>query len=281
MLKSTYINGFDNAVTVFENIVSTKNENMKINPYKIGPSPTAYVSFDKDNDIDKDTWDGLANGIGVKATTVDNKVHAYVKTQKMQEERRKKRRQRNKKDTDHLSTEIDVKILKIDCEGCEFDAFLSSLNVIRTYRPDILIEVCPYVFTRCHTTLKDEQAVWNNLYNLKYNIYIYFHERDIPLDFKRNEKIKLKYFKETLLVTPVPLNNHNDLKIISKWIEREKERNACFQLYITKYHLTNDEDDDQGAREDKEEMEKEKKMISADDERDSTVNNNFNSNNEL
>ena len=44
-----------------------------------------------------------------------------------------------------------------------------------TNRPDILIEVCPYVFTRCHT-LKDEQAVWNNLYNLKYNIYIYFHE---------------------------------------------------------------------------------------------------------
>ena len=42
----------------------------------------------------------------------------------------KKRRQRNKKDTDHLSTEIDVKILKIDCEGCEFDAFLSSLNVM-------------------------------------------------------------------------------------------------------------------------------------------------------
>ena len=33
-------------------------------------SPTAYVSFDKDNDIDKDTWDGLANGISVKATTV-------------------------------------------------------------------------------------------------------------------------------------------------------------------------------------------------------------------
>ena len=43
----------------------------------------------------------------------------------------------------------------------------------------------------------------------------YFHERDIPLDFKQNEKIKLKYFKETLLVTPVPLNNHNDLKILS------------------------------------------------------------------
>ncbi len=117
-----------------------------------------------------------------------------------------------------------------------------------------------------------------NLYKLVLRNLIYI---DIPLDFKRNEKIKLKYFKETLLVTPVPLNNHNDLKIISKWIEREKETNACFQLYITKYHLTNDEDDDQGAREDEEEMEKDKKMISADDGRDSSVNNNFNSNNEL
>ena len=45
LLKSIYINGFDDHVTVYENIVSTLDVKMKINPYLIGPSPTAYVSF--------------------------------------------------------------------------------------------------------------------------------------------------------------------------------------------------------------------------------------------
>ena len=83
--------------------------------------------------------------------------------------------------------------------------------------------VCTYIYCRrlapvisSNNSREDTVYNWNNtIYkstNINFNFFLILQY--IPLDFKRNEKIKLKYFKETLLVTPVPLNNHNDLKII-------------------------------------------------------------------
>jgi FkbM family methyltransferase len=247
LLKSTYINGFDDYITVFENIISTSSEEMKINPYTIGPSPTAYVSFKSDENDSSDAinFHSPNGGVVVKATTVDKKVSIYKRSQKMREERQKKTIRKandinnnNKKETPPKQSEIDVKIIKIDCEGCEFDAFISSLNVIQTYKPELLIEVCPFLFKRCRTTPRDEKTVWNNLLNLHYRIYIYFHERDIPIEFKNTNAIKLEYKNgETLHVNEVPLRNSEDLNVISTWIEREKKSNACFQLFMTQHDL--------------------------------------------
>ena len=147
----------------------------------------------------------------------------------MQEERKKRRG----KKSDTAVVNYDVKIMKVDCEGCEFDALLSSHGVVGSYKPDILLEVCPFLFSRCRTTAEDEKYLWNYLLSLNYNVYLYFHERALPKEFLYNKKITLEYNDQLLEITEIPLKSQKDLGIIEKLIEREKEKNVCFQLLIT------------------------------------------------
>ena len=120
----------------------------------------------------------------------------------------------------------------------QFDAVLSSHGVIGSYKPfEILLEVCPFLFRRCRTTVEDEQYLWNFLLGLNYNVYLYFHERALPKEFLHNKKITLEYKGQDLEITEILLKSQKDLAIINKWIEREKEKNVCFQLLITQIDM--------------------------------------------
>ena len=85
--------------------------------------------------------------------------------------------------------------------------------------------------------MEDEQYLWNFLLGLNYNVYLYFHERALPKEFLHNKKITLEYKGQDLEITEIPIKEQKDLAIINKWIEREKEKNVCFQLLITQIDM--------------------------------------------
>ena len=164
---------------------------------------------------------------------MDAKFKRFIRAKKMREERKK----RQAKSSDRSVVKHNVKIMKVDCEGCELDALLSSHGVVKSYKPDILLEVCPFLFSRCRTTAEDEQYVWNFLLSLNYNVYLYFHERAVPKEFRHSKTIKLEYNGEYLEITDIPLKNQDDLIKVRNWMEREKEKNVCFQLLITQINM--------------------------------------------
>ena len=258
--ESVALNGYESVMHVKEVIVTTRTrETLQINSFAIGPGPTAFVSTSKKErayehfkgnnlhlrmeEESRGAWERLSHaeqqkwykyakkweevhdtenigvtedsGIIIPAASVDLVVDSMVDA--------------------HLFNEEDIGIVKIDCEGCEFDALLSARKTLLNMQnpPDLLIEVCPALFRRCRTSLEDEEEVWELLFkDLHYNVYIYFHERTPPAQFQKVPFHLTVFSKRTLMLHRVPKN----FRYISMWIREEKNRPepVCFQIWATR-----------------------------------------------
>eukprot|EP01051_Picozoa_sp_SAG22_P010113 SAG22_NODE_889_length_6648_cov_6.695984_5_plen_265_part_00 len=137
----------EDKVILYENIVSTRDVTMYINIFPMGPSATAYVS-DEPGESNDDT-------VAVPAVRADKVALP--------------------------SAAGPVGIVKIDVEGCEINALLSAsehfaVGKAVTGAPDLFIELCPYLFTRCNTSPEDEAAAWGLLEQHDYTVLLQHHD---------------------------------------------------------------------------------------------------------
>ena len=78
-----------------------------------------------------------------------------------------------------------VAAMKIDVEGCEIDALLSASGYLGNAascrqgvaRPELFLEVCPYLFARCGTTHAEERRAWGLLAEHGYRLLVNHHDR--------------------------------------------------------------------------------------------------------
>jgi FkbM family methyltransferase len=209
--ESVHLNGWEDQVKVSNRIITTKShKKLWVHPFVLGPSPTAYVRFDNKRASDE-MYDKLLIQVdGVRADKGIKSQHGFSPS--------------------------DVRVLKIDVEGCELDALLSSSEMLKPNgaKPELFLEVCPSLLSRCQTTHKDEIKAWNMLLKLKYAMRVYWHDGgQIKADFAR-ESVKVNSWdgtqQESMWRVP------NDIDAIDDWVQSEKQGSDCFLMWASQLH---------------------------------------------
>jgi len=205
--ESVILNGWADRLFVSNSIITTKtNKKLWVSPFVLGPSPTAYVRFDNKK-ADHEMYDKLL--LEVEGVRTDKGVK------------------------DHGFDLNDVRVLKIDVEGCELDALLSATEILTASgpKPELFVEICPHILTRCQTTHADEVRAWKLLLTLKYAMRVYWHDAgNIRADFAK-ESVSVTSFdgKVPFHMWRVP----NKLEEIDDWIQAEKNGPECFLMWAS------------------------------------------------
>jgi len=193
--RSMSLNGEElaNRLTLHENIVADKhNGTMTISPFKIGPAGSAFVSEGKPASRDA--------GVEVRTLRI----------------------------ADVISSPISV--MKIDVEGCELQVLLSSLKLIAAGRVEsLLIEVCPYLWSRCSTSVIDAERVFGEMLQRGLRLYVYDGDSEM---FKFADKVglpKLPYPGQDFDVYELP----SKIAALMKLLQEQKEGGFCQHMLAT------------------------------------------------